>query len=91
MLVIAQQTRYYVYTGNTFLYTNCLHIFFKQIQGYSSPLWVTVYLATNTGTPHFHLLCGPGSTKLPCRNILLPNGIPAIQVFVSPESGMTAM
>ena len=27
MLVIAQQTRYYVYTGNTFLYTKCLHFF----------------------------------------------------------------
>ncbi|XP_046851976.1 nuclear factor of activated T-cells 5-like isoform X2 [Xenia sp. Carnegie-2017] len=61
------------------------------VQGYNAPLWVTVYLATSNGTPHFHLLCGPGSTKLPCRNITLKDEVTAIQVLVGPETEMTAV
>lgn len=52
---------------------------------------MTVYLATSNGTPHFHLLCGPGSTKLPCRNITLKDEVTAIQVLVGPETEMTAV
>ena len=52
---------------------------------------MTVYLATTNGTPHFHLLCGPGSTKLPCRDTKLPDGVDAIQVLVGPETDMTAV
>ncbi|CAB3983724.1 Nuclear factor of activated T-cells 5 [Paramuricea clavata] len=62
-----------------------------QIKGYNAPLWVTVYLATSNGTPHFHLLCGPGSTKLPCRDTTLPDGVTAIQVLVGPETDMRAV
>ncbi|XP_028400008.1 uncharacterized protein LOC114523322 [Dendronephthya gigantea] len=62
-----------------------------QVKGYNEPLWVTVYLATSNGTPHFHLLCGPGSTKLPCQNTTLLDGVGAIQVLVGPETEMTAV
>lgn len=62
-----------------------------QVEGYTGQVWITVYLVTSSGQPHYHSIHGPGSTKVPCKEMKLDGGIPAVQVMVAPDSDMTAM
>jgi len=62
-----------------------------KVSGYNGPVWITVYLTTSSGLPHYHSIHGPGSTKVPCKEITLPGGIPAVQLMVDPDSKMTAI
>jgi len=62
-----------------------------KVSGHNGPVWITVYLVTSSGLPHYHSIHGPGSTKVPCKEITLPGGIPAVQLMVDPDSKMTAV
>ncbi|XP_048589693.1 uncharacterized protein LOC5512203 isoform X1 [Nematostella vectensis] len=62
-----------------------------KVLGYSGSVWITVHLVTSSGQPHYHSIHGPGSTKVPCKEFLLPGEIPAVQVLVEPDCDMTAI
>ena len=59
--------------------------------GYSGPVWITIHLVTSAGIPHYHSIRGPGSTKVPCKEVVLPGSVPAVQVMVASDTEMTAV
>ena len=65
-------------------------IYGLQVDGYTGQVWISVHLVTSDGQPHYHSIHGPGSTKVPCKEMKL-QGVPAVQVMVAPDTDMTAM
>ena len=47
---------------------------------YSGPVWITVYLVTSSGQQHYHSIHGPGSTKVPCKEVYAPRRHPGSAV-----------
>lgn len=51
---------------------------------------MTVYLVTPSGDPHYHILV-PGSSHNSKAMTVTADGIPALQLTITPEDNMTAM
>ena len=57
---------------------------FSQIVGYVGEVLITVYVVTRDNEPHLHTATGPGSSKSSCKEIILEDGTPAVQMILKP-------